>query len=71
MIQTLGDIMMACVIDFGGSYHLSIRCVLFKVLYGRKCRSHVLWTEIKESSLTGLELVQETTDKVVLVKKKP
>ncbi|GKC52813.1 hypothetical protein Tco_1075558, partial [Tanacetum coccineum] len=33
-------------------------------LYGRKCRSPVLWAEIKESSLTGLELVQETTDKV-------
>ncbi|GJU37904.1 hypothetical protein Tco_1186258 [Tanacetum coccineum] len=30
--------------------------------------SHVLWAEIGESSLTGLELVQETTDKVVLVK---
>nr|GFC05213.1 hypothetical protein [Tanacetum cinerariifolium] len=29
-------------------------------------RSHVLWAEMGESSLTGLELVQETTDKVVL-----
>ncbi|GJR67954.1 putative reverse transcriptase domain-containing protein [Tanacetum coccineum] len=33
--------------------------------------SHVLWAEIRESSLTGLELVQETIDKVVLVKEKP
>ncbi|GKB44133.1 hypothetical protein Tco_0889075 [Tanacetum coccineum] len=33
--------------------------------YGREnVRSHVLWAEIGESSLTGLELVQETTDKV-------
>ncbi|GJY46702.1 hypothetical protein Tco_0435765 [Tanacetum coccineum] len=31
----------------------------------------VLWAEIGESSLTGLELVQETIDKVVLVKEKP
>ncbi|GKE96757.1 hypothetical protein Tco_1581612, partial [Tanacetum coccineum] len=31
----------------------------------------ILWAEIEESSLTGLELVQETTDKVVLVKEKP
>nr|GEU50365.1 RNA-directed DNA polymerase, eukaryota, reverse transcriptase zinc-binding domain protein [Tanacetum cinerariifolium] len=43
MIQTLEDIIRACVIDFGD------------------------W----ESSLTGLELVQETIDKVVLVKEKP
>ncbi|GKD63774.1 hypothetical protein Tco_1305882 [Tanacetum coccineum] len=63
MIQTLEDIMRACVIDFGGSYHLSIHCAPFEALYGRKCRSPVLWAEIEEGSLTGLELVQETTDK--------
>ncbi|GJX24303.1 hypothetical protein Tco_0228748 [Tanacetum coccineum] len=34
-------------------------------------KSPVLWAEIGESSFTGLELVQETTDKVVLVKEKP
>ncbi|GJS72375.1 hypothetical protein Tco_0705216 [Tanacetum coccineum] len=49
----------------------NIRCAPFEALYGRKCRSPVLWAEIGESSLTGLELVQETTDKVVLVKEKP
>ncbi|GJV75951.1 putative reverse transcriptase domain-containing protein [Tanacetum coccineum] len=53
-IQTLKDILRACVIDFGGSwdthlplgefsynnsYHSSIRCALFEALYGRKCRS--------------------------------
>ncbi|GJY85815.1 hypothetical protein Tco_0499841 [Tanacetum coccineum] len=45
MIQTLEDIMRACVIDFGGSSHLSIRCALFEALYKRKCRSPVLWAE--------------------------
>ncbi|GJR02151.1 hypothetical protein Tco_0525135 [Tanacetum coccineum] len=40
--------------------------------FGRynKGMSPVLWTEIRESSLTGPELVQETTDKVVLIKEK-
>ncbi|GJZ05941.1 putative reverse transcriptase domain-containing protein [Tanacetum coccineum] len=66
--NTLEDIMRACVIDFGGSYHLSIRCAPFEALYGRKCRSLVLWAEIGESSLTGQELVLEMTDKVVLIK---
>ncbi|GJU62336.1 hypothetical protein Tco_1244171 [Tanacetum coccineum] len=55
---------------FGGSYQLSIRCAPFEALYGRKCRSPVLWAEIGESSLIGPELVQETTDKVVLIKEK-
>ncbi|GJV42598.1 putative reverse transcriptase domain-containing protein [Tanacetum coccineum] len=84
-IQTLEDMLRACVIDFGGSwdvhlplaefsynnsYHSSIRCAPFEALYGRKCRSLVLWAEIRESSLIGPELVQETTDKVVLIKEK-
>ncbi|GJU94785.1 hypothetical protein Tco_1319541 [Tanacetum coccineum] len=69
--RNLEAIMRACVIDFGGSYHLSIQSALFEALYGRKCRSHVLWAEIGETSLTGLELVQETTGKVVLVKENP
>ncbi|GKC04730.1 reverse transcriptase domain-containing protein [Tanacetum coccineum] len=84
-IQTLEEMLRACVIDFGGSwdvhlplaefsynnsYNSSIRCALFEALYGRKCRSHVLWPEIKESRLIGPELVQETTDKVVLIKEK-
>ncbi|GJW08161.1 putative reverse transcriptase domain-containing protein [Tanacetum coccineum] len=84
-IQTLEDMLRAYVIDFGGSWdvhlllakfsynnshHLSIRCSLFEALYGRKCRSPVLWAEIGESMLIGPEFVQETTDKVVLIKEK-
>ncbi|GJS60769.1 reverse transcriptase domain-containing protein [Tanacetum coccineum] len=80
IIQTLKDMLRACVIDFGGSwdvhlplaeffysnsYHISIRCAPFEALYGRKCRSPVLWAEIREGSLIGPELVQETTNKVV------
>ncbi|GJR52916.1 putative reverse transcriptase domain-containing protein [Tanacetum coccineum] len=84
-IQTLEDMLKAYVIDFGGSwdvhlplaefsynnsYHTSIRCAPFEALYGRKCRSPVLWAEIREGSLIGPELVQETTDKVVVIKEK-
>ncbi|GKE88426.1 hypothetical protein Tco_1565901 [Tanacetum coccineum] len=49
---------------------MSIQCAPFEALYGRKCRSPVLWAEIGESSLIGLELVLETADKVVLIKEK-
>ncbi|GJZ74731.1 putative reverse transcriptase domain-containing protein [Tanacetum coccineum] len=75
----------ACIIDFGGSwdvhlplvefsynnsYHSSIQCASFEALYGRKCRSPVLWAEIREGSLIGPELVLQMTDKVVLIKEK-
>ncbi|GJR96282.1 hypothetical protein Tco_0268456 [Tanacetum coccineum] len=39
-------------------------------LYAIQERSPVLWTEIGESRLIGPEQVQETTDKVVLIKEK-
>ncbi|GJW93956.1 putative reverse transcriptase domain-containing protein, partial [Tanacetum coccineum] len=60
-IQTLEDMLRACVIDVGGSwdvhlplaefsynnsYHLSIRCAPFEAMYGRKYRSPVLWTDV-------------------------
>ncbi|GJZ71824.1 putative reverse transcriptase domain-containing protein [Tanacetum coccineum] len=52
------------------NYHLNIRCAQFEALYERKCRSPILWAEIVEHSLIRPELVQETTDKVVLIKEK-
>ncbi|GKA11375.1 putative reverse transcriptase domain-containing protein [Tanacetum coccineum] len=52
------------------NYHSSIRCALFESLYGRKFRSPVLWAEIGENWLVGPELVQETTDNVVLIKER-
>nr|GFB00803.1 reverse transcriptase domain-containing protein [Tanacetum cinerariifolium] len=36
----------------------------------KKCRSLVLWAKIAETQLIGPELVQETTDKVVLMKER-
>ncbi|GKG25640.1 putative reverse transcriptase domain-containing protein, partial [Tanacetum coccineum] len=79
------DMLRAYVIYFGGSwdvhlplaefsynntYHSSIRYASFEALYGRKCRSPVLWAKIRESRLIGPELMQETIDKVVLIKEK-
>ncbi|GJR44669.1 putative reverse transcriptase domain-containing protein [Tanacetum coccineum] len=45
--------------SYNNSYRSSIRCAPFEALYGRKCRSPVLWAEVRESSLIGPELVQE------------
>ncbi|GJV02029.1 putative reverse transcriptase domain-containing protein [Tanacetum coccineum] len=56
--------------SYNNSYHLSIRCAPFEALYGRKYRSPVLWAKIGEGSLIGPELVLETSEKVVLIKKK-
>ncbi|GJU29904.1 putative reverse transcriptase domain-containing protein [Tanacetum coccineum] len=73
-----------CVIDFGkgwdrhiplvefsynNSYHTSIKAAPFEALYGRKCRSPVCWAKVGDAQLIGLEIVHETTKKIIQIKK--
>ncbi|GJZ76118.1 putative reverse transcriptase domain-containing protein [Tanacetum coccineum] len=46
----------------------SVRCASFEALYGRKCRSPIIWAEVGEGQLIGPELVQETTKKILQIK---
>ncbi|GJZ65509.1 putative reverse transcriptase domain-containing protein [Tanacetum coccineum] len=54
--------------SYKNSYHSSVRCAPFEALYGRKCRSPILWAEVGEGKLLGPELVQETTKKISQIK---
>ncbi|GJV12702.1 hypothetical protein Tco_1354243 [Tanacetum coccineum] len=47
-----------------------MKAALYEALYGRKCRSPVCWAEVGEAQLTGPELIQETTEKIVLIKQR-
>ncbi|GJX08210.1 putative reverse transcriptase domain-containing protein [Tanacetum coccineum] len=84
-IQTLKDMLRACVIDLGkgwvdhlslvefsnnNSYHASIKAAPFEALYGRKCRSPVCWVEVGQVQLTGPDLVRETTEKIIQIKQR-
>lgn len=84
-IQTLEDMLRACILDLGGSwekhlpliefaynnsFHSSIGMPPYKALYGRKCRSPIYWEEIGERKLLGSELVQITVDKIKLIKER-
>ncbi|GJZ60116.1 putative reverse transcriptase domain-containing protein [Tanacetum coccineum] len=84
-IQTFEDMLRACAIDFGkgwlnhlplvefsynNNYHASIKAAPFEALYGRKCRSPVCWAEVGEVQLTGLEIVQETTERIIQIKQR-
>nr|GEW01748.1 reverse transcriptase domain-containing protein [Tanacetum cinerariifolium] len=42
----------------------------FEALYGRKCRSHVCWDEVGDAQLTSLEIVHETIEKIIQIKKR-
>ncbi|GKD06336.1 putative reverse transcriptase domain-containing protein [Tanacetum coccineum] len=54
--------------SYNNSYHSSVRCAPFEALYGRKCRSPIMWAKVGEGHLIGPELVQETTEKISQIK---
>ncbi|GJW27649.1 putative reverse transcriptase domain-containing protein [Tanacetum coccineum] len=56
--------------SYNNSYHASIKAAPFEALYGRKCRSPVCWAEVGQVQLTGPELVQETTEKIIQIKQR-
>ncbi|GJR54075.1 reverse transcriptase domain-containing protein [Tanacetum coccineum] len=81
-IQTLEDMLRACVIDFGkgwerhlplvefsynNSYHASNKATPFEALYGRKYKSPVCWAEVRDVQLTGPEIIHETTETIVQI----
>ncbi|KAJ9551511.1 hypothetical protein OSB04_015556 [Centaurea solstitialis] len=78
-IQTLEEMLRACAIDFRGSwethltliefaynnsYHASIQAAPYEVLYGRKCRTPLCWSEVGERQLAEPEIVQITSEKI-------
>ncbi|GJV45609.1 RNA-directed DNA polymerase [Tanacetum coccineum] len=46
----------------------SIKDAPFEALYGRKCRLPIYWAEVGDSQLTSLEIIHETTEKIVQIK---
>ena len=82
-IQTLEDMLRACVLKFRGSwdthlplmefaynnsYQASIGMAPYEALYGRKCRTPVCWDEVGERKLVGSEIVQVTCDKIKVIR---
>ena len=84
-IQTLQDMLRACVLDFQGSwskylpliefaynnsYQATIGIAPYEMLYGRKCRSPIHWDEMGEKKYLGPELVKETTEAIEKIRKR-
>ena len=82
-IETLEDILSACVIDlkvnwynhqpliefsYNNCYHSSISMDPFEELYGKRCRSLVWRIDVGESSLLGPEINFETLEKVRVIR---
>nr|ABB47095.2 retrotransposon protein, putative, Ty3-gypsy subclass [Oryza sativa Japonica Group] len=77
--QILEDMLHACVLDFGktwdkslpyaefsynNSYQASIQMAPYEALYGRKCRTPLLWDQVGESQVFGTDILREAEAKV-------
>nr|GEY58111.1 DNA/RNA polymerases superfamily protein [Tanacetum cinerariifolium] len=84
-IQTLEDMLRSCALELTGnwddyiclvefaynnSWHASIKCVPFEMLYGRKYRAPIYWDQIGECVIEGLEMIEVTNAKVIVAKEK-
>ncbi|GKD10074.1 putative reverse transcriptase domain-containing protein [Tanacetum coccineum] len=69
-VVTRHGIPVSIICDRDPSYHASIKAAPFEALYGQKCRSPVCWAEVGQVQLTGPEMVQETTEKVIQIKQR-
>jgi len=78
-IQTLEDMLRACVLSWKGSwedhlplaefaynnsYQASIKMAPYEELYGRRCVSPICWEALGERSLVGPEWIQQSAEKV-------
>nr|GEU53405.1 retrotransposon protein, putative, Ty3-gypsy subclass [Tanacetum cinerariifolium] len=84
-IQTLKDMLRACIIDFGGnwddhlplvefaynnSYHASIKMPPYEMLYGRKYRMPVCWDEVGSREIASTDVVLATIEKIETIRKR-
>ncbi|KAL0555991.1 hypothetical protein IC582_004494 [Cucumis melo] len=82
-IQTLKDMLRACVLQLKGSwdthlplmgfaynnsYQFSISMAPYEALYERPCRTPVCWNEVREHKLVDPELVQTMTNNIKLIR---
>nr|GFD43184.1 hypothetical protein [Tanacetum cinerariifolium] len=52
------------------SWHASIKCAPFEMLYGRKCHALICWDQVEERVIEGPEMIEVTNAKVTVAKEK-
>nr|GFC65168.1 putative reverse transcriptase domain-containing protein [Tanacetum cinerariifolium] len=74
-LYTLEDMLRSCALEWTGnwddyiclvefaynnSWHASIKCAPFEMLYGRKCRAPICWDQVGERVIEGPEMIEVT-----------
>jgi hypothetical protein len=81
--QILEDMLRACALHYGrswdkglsyaefsynNSYQESLKMSPFEMLYGRRCRTLLFWSETRERKVFGLDILQEAEKQVRMVR---
>ncbi|TYG86530.1 hypothetical protein ES288_A13G140400v1 [Gossypium darwinii] len=84
IIQILKDMLRYCILEFEGtwekylpliefaynnSFQTSIKIAPYEALYGRKCQTPLFWTKLSENNIHGVDLIEETEQKVKVISK--
>ena len=82
-IQTLEDMLRACVLEFkdswamhsylvefayNNSYQASIGMAPYKAFYRRKCRTPLCWDEVGERKLKDVQLIETTSKRIRIIR---
>jgi hypothetical protein len=80
--QVLKDMLRACVLAYGkcwedslafiefsynNGYHASLKKAPFEVLYGRKCRTPLMWSEVGDRAIESPEFIKAAEEKIAKV----
>jgi hypothetical protein len=83
--KILEDLLRACVLTFerdwesslsyaefsyNNNHQANIKMSLFKALYGRKCQTPLMWSNVGERTLEGPDFVKEAEEKIALIRKR-
>jgi len=50
--------------SYNNSYQASLKMAPFESLYGRKCQTPLMWSEVGERSLFGPDMIKEAKEQV-------
>jgi hypothetical protein len=64
------DLLPLVEFTYNNSHQATIGMSPYEALYGRKCRTLICWEEVGEKKLLGPKMVQLTTNKVIVIKKR-
>jgi hypothetical protein len=79
----LEDMLRACVLAYGkcleeslafaefsynNGYHASLKKAPFEVLYGRKCRMPMMWSEVGNRAIESHDFIKATEEKIAEVR---